>query len=127
VAQIEAVEDTLAELEVDHLPLVTAFNKTDLLPAGYDPREHIQLEHASVLVSAKTGSGIDDLLEAIEAAMVQYLSPLHVFLPYERGDLVSLLHERGQVDEESHNAEGIELYARIPRRLVPYFDSYLVE
>jgi GTP-binding protein HflX len=123
-AQIEAVEDTLAELEVDHLPLVTAFNKADLLPAGFNPANEVQLDHASVLVSAKTGAGMDDLLEAVEAAMVQYLVPLHVFLPYKRGDLLSLLHERGQVDEESHSGEGIEIYARLPGRLLPYFAAY---
>lgn len=126
-AQIEAVEDTLAELEVDHLPLVTAFNKADLLQDGFNPIEHVKLDHAAVLVSAQDGYGIDDLLEAIEAAMVQYLSPLHVFLPYQRGDLVSLLHERGQVDEEIHNAEGIELYARLPGRLLPYFAAYMLD
>ncbi len=123
-AQIEAVEDTLAELEVDHLPLVTAFNKADLLPGGFNPADEVQLDHASVLVSAKTGLGIDDLLEAVEAAMVQYLVPIHVFLPYKRGDLLSLIHERGQVDEESHNAEGIEIYARLPGRLLPYVEAY---
>lgn len=126
-AQIEAVEDTLAELEVDHLPMVTAFNKADLLPPGYNSIEKMQLDHAAVLVSAKTGSGIHDLLEAIEGAMVQYLSPLRVFLPYERGDLLSMLHERGQVDEEIHNAEGVEVYVLLPDRLFPYFEAYRVE
>jgi len=126
-AQIEAVEDTLAELEVDHLPLVTAFNKADLLPAGFNPIDQMRINHASVLVSAMNGFGIDDLLEAVEGAMVQYLVPLHVFLPYRRGDLVSLLHERGQVDEEEHKAQGVELYARLPERLVPYFEAYRVE
>jgi GTP-binding protein HflX len=126
-AQIEAVEDTLAELEVDHLPMVTAFNKADLLPDGFNPIDQIPLDHAAVLVSAMSGLGIDNLLEAVEASMVQYLTPLHVFLPYERGDLLSLLHERGQVDEENHGAQGIEVYARLPERLVPYFEAYKME
>lgn len=126
-AQIEAVEDTLAELEVDHLPLVIAFNKADLLPAGYNPIDQMRLDHAAVLVSARSGSGIDYLLEAVEAAMIQYLMPLHVFLPYKRGDLLSLLHERGQVDEEEHKADGIEVFARLPGRLLPYFEAYKME
>lgn len=127
MAQIEAVEDTLAELEVDHLPLVTAFNKVDLLPAGVNPIDQKRLDHASVLVSAMTGQGIDNVLAAVEAMMVQYLTPLHVFLPYKRGDLLSLLHERGQVDEENHGAQGIEVFARLPERLVPYFEAYKME
>jgi len=125
-AQIEAVEDTLAELEVDHLPLVTAFNKADLLKDGFNPIEQLRQDKAAVLVSAVSGQGIDNLLEAVEAAMVQYLIPLHVFLPYKRGDLLSLLHERGQVDEQEHKAQGIEVYARLPQRLTPYFEAYRV-
>jgi len=126
-AQIEAVEDALAELEVEHLPLVTAFNKADLLPDGFNPVEQMRPEKAAVLVSAMSGLGIDNLLEAVEAAMHQYLTPLHIFLPYRRGDLLSMLHERGQVDQEEHQAEGIEVYARLPERLVPYFEAYKVK
>ncbi len=126
-AQIEAVEDTLAELEVDHLPLITAFNKADLLPDDFDPIAQMLPERAAVLVSAVTGLGIDNLLEAVEAAMFQYLTPLHIFLPYKRGDLLSLLHERGQVDAEDHLAEGVDVYGRLPERLVPYFEAYRVK
>jgi GTPase len=126
-AQIEAVEDTLAELEVDHLPLIIAINKADLLPDVENAKAQLDLGSAAVTISAKTGRGIDDLLGAIEAAMVQYLEPLHVFLPYQRGDLLSLLHTRGQVDGEDHGAEGIEIYGRLPIRLFPYFEPYRLE
>lgn len=126
-AQIDAVEDTLAELEVEHLPRVIALNKVDLVgdediaPAihnGKDP---------TVKVSAMTGYGIDDLLVAVEAVMVRYLEPLQVILPYHRGDLLSLFHERGQVDDEEHLADGIRLRGRLPHRLVPYFLPYSSE
>lgn len=124
--QIEAVEDTLAELGVDHLPTVIALNKIDLLAASNPNLESSDLNHPAVLVSALTGQGIDTLLAAVEAAMTQYLEPLHVLLPYDRGDLLSLIYERGQVDDESHSAEGIEIYGRLPLRLVPYFDKYFM-
>ncbi|RMG92726.1 MAG: GTPase HflX [Chloroflexi bacterium] len=123
-AQIEAVEDTLAELEVDHLPCVMALNKADRLPEGLDPIEALQIDKPAVVVSALTGEGIDELLLTIEAAMVRYMSPLRVFLPYQRGDLLSLFHERGQVEDEEHQAGGIRLYGRIPQRLLPYFEPY---
>ncbi len=125
-AQIEAVEDTLAELEVDHLPIVIAFNKADLLPYDFNPVEQLPTEKVAVLVSAVTGLGIDNLLEAVEGAMFQYLTPLHIFLPYKRGDLLSMLHERGQVDAEEHRGDGVEVYGRLPERLVPYFEAYKV-
>lgn len=125
-AQLDAVEDTLAELEVDQLPQLIALNKIDLLPEGADPRANLDLLHPAVPVSAVTGEGIDELLGAVEAAMVRYLRPLTVLLPYDRGDLISLLHERGQVDSEEHRGDGVEIFARIPERLLPYFEKYLV-
>ncbi len=123
-AQIEAVEDTLAELEVDHLPRVVAFNKIDLLSDGCDPREFLPVTDPSVVISAATGQGIDDLMTVIEATMVRYLEPLQILLPYNRGDLLSMFHERGQVEGEEHKADGIHIYGRLPARLIPYFEPY---
>ena len=125
-AQVEAVEDTLAELEIDHLPTVVALNKIDLLPKGADPARELGVSPVAVPVSARTGQGIAELLVAVEAAMVRYLRPLIVLLPYQRGDLLSLLYERGQVDSEEHNADGVLIHGRLPARLLPYFESYIV-
>jgi GTP-binding protein HflX len=124
--QIEAVEETLSELGVDQLPMVLALNKVDLLEDGEVSLERFDLNYPAVEVSALTGQGIDSLLAALEAAMTQYLEPLHVLLPYARGDLLSLIYERGQVDEESHHPEGIEIFGHLPPRLTPYFDKYVL-
>jgi len=124
--QIEAVEDTLAELGIDHLPTVIALNKIDLLDKDEIDLDSYDLDAPAVLVSAVTGEGVDTLLAAIEAAMTQYLEPLHVLLPYDRGDLLSLIYERGQVDDEIAGVDGIEIYGRVPPRLTPYFDQYVL-
>ncbi|MBP6015473.1 MAG: GTPase HflX [Candidatus Promineofilum sp.] len=122
--QIEAVEDTLAELEVDHLPLVIALNKADRLVDREETVRDLDLASPAAFVSARTGQGIDELLILIEAAMVQLLQPIEILLPYERGDLLSLLYERGQVDEEKHTGDGVHLFGRIPKRLIPVFEAY---
>jgi GTP-binding protein HflX len=54
------------------------------------------------------------------------LRPIKVHLPYKRGDLLSMMHERGQVESEEHGAEGITVFARMPERLLPYFEPYVV-
>lgn len=118
------MEDTLAELEVDHLPMVVALNKVDLLPETADPMANLDIEQPTVCVSAKTGAGIDELLALIEAVMTQYLQPISVLLPYKRGDLVSLFYERGQVDHEEHTGDGVQLHGRLPERILPYFEPY---
>lgn len=124
--QIEAVDDTLAELEVDHLPLVMALNKVDRLPEGTDVIDTLETGVATVPISALKGYNIETLLMAVEAVMEGYLNAVRVFLPYERGDLMSLFYERGQVEDESHEAEGVLLLGRLPERLLPYFEPFLL-
>ena len=80
--QIEAVEDTLAELEADHLPMVIALNKADQLTDAEDVVRELDLSVPATLVSARTGNGIEELLIMIEAAMVQLLQPVEVLIPY---------------------------------------------
>ncbi|MDX1686778.1 MAG: GTPase HflX [Candidatus Promineifilaceae bacterium] len=126
VQQIEAVDDTLAVLEVDHLPLVMALNKVDQLSQDVDPLEKLGVGHTAVPISALAGYNIETLLLAVEAVMERYLDTVRVFLPYERGDLVSLFYERGQVEEESHEAEGVCIWGRLPERLLPTFEPYTV-
>jgi len=123
-AQIESVEDVLAELEVERLPQIVALNKIDLLPEDASPGDLLPLPSVGVLVSALTGEGIDSLLMAIEAVMERELQPLTVKLPYARGDLLSLFHERGQVESEDHLADGVVVDGRLPARMVAYFDEY---
>ncbi len=127
IAQIDAVEDTLAELEVDHLPLVTALNKADLLPPDRDVVKELDIEGPAVVVSAATGAGIAELLTKIEEVMVRSMQPVKVGLPYQRGDLLSLFYERGQVDEELHEEGVVMVSGRLPKRLVPYFAAYLIQ
>ena len=123
---MESVEDTLAELEVDHLPVVIALNKVDLIADGEDGLQVGYGERTTVPISALTGQNVETLLMAVEAVMERYLKSLEVFLPYERGDLMSLFYDRGQVVEEKHEAEGMRLSGQIPGRLLPYFAPYVV-
>ncbi len=123
-AQIEAVEDTLAELELDKMPAVIALNKIDQLPSGVDPRAGLALNHIAVPVSAITGQGLPELIIVLEAEMERYLQPLQVHLPYNRGDLLSMVYRRGRIESETHTETGITIHARLPERLHPYFQPY---
>jgi GTP-binding protein HflX len=78
-----------------------------------------------VPISALTGEGIDSLLIAIEASMENQFQPITVHLPYQRGDLLSLFHERGQVNMEQHHADGTEVSGRLPKSLHHYFRDYV--
>lgn len=63
--QIRAVEDVLKTLEVDNKPQILVFNKVDLLDEI--DRERIKKVYSgSILVSAEKGTGLDDIVCAIE-------------------------------------------------------------
>lgn len=123
-AQIEAVEDTLAELEADKLPTVLAFNKVDGRDENSLPLPDMN-GMPTVEISGLTGIGIRELLMAIEAATEHHMDAATVFLPYKRGDLVSLFHERGQVEREEHTGEGVRIFGRMPHRVLAYFEPYM--
>lgn len=125
-AQIESVEDTLAELELDHIPTVIALNKVDQLPAGVEAKAGLNLHHLAAPVSAVTGQGLPELILLLEAEMERYLRPLQVHLPYNRGDLLAMLYGRGRVESETHTATGVTIHARLPERLHAYFQPYLL-
>ncbi len=127
IQHLETVEDTLAEIDVPPVPRILVWNKVDQWggqppPTVAEPDSYA----ASVMVSATRGTGLDRLLEAVETALAQTLFSMTVRLPYERGDLVSLLHEMGTVEEQSHVEEGVVLHVQLPRALVARFQDYRI-
>ncbi len=120
VEQIEAVEDTLAELDLPPMPRLLVLNKIDLLEddaltthLGINTREY----HRVVPVSAKTGAGLNDLLLEIEDLLVAQMQQIHVLIPYERGDLISRIHQTGIIFTEEHTDNGVVMQAQVPRAI----------
>jgi len=114
--QIAAVREVLAEIGAGAVPELLAINKSDLA----DPERLSQLlrrEPHAVVVSARTGAGLEQLLEAIEADLPSLLQEVQVLLPYGRGDLLARSHAEGEVLAVDHVAEGTRLHARVPQRL----------
>ncbi|HID89117.1 MAG TPA: GTPase HflX, partial [Anaerolineae bacterium] len=116
--QAQAVLETLEDIGAIGKPMVTALNKVDRLP---DPQQALAVAEGlpnPVPISALTGYGLDRLLEEVEAALERDLVPLEVVVPFDRGDLLRLIRERGTVEREVHTPEGTRIAARVPRDLV---------
>jgi GTP-binding protein HflX len=111
-AQIAAVREVLDEIGAASVPELVVINKTDAVdPLALDA---VRLrERGCVLVSARTGHGIDKLLAAIEDALPREQA-ISAVVPYARGDLVARAHAEGEVLSEEHQAEGTLLEARVP-------------
>lgn len=124
--QARAVYDTLKEIGAVELPIVNVLNKIDRFQDPSAACDALCDLPDSVAVSALTGQGLEDLLAEIEGVMEAELQAIEVLLPFERGDLVSLIHERGLIEEETHEAGGTYIEGRVPDHLVPHLEAYAV-
>lgn len=122
--QVRAVEDTLVEIGADGIPVLTALNKIDMAE-GFEPQ--LDLDTPTVRISAATGEGIPQLLEAIQHELYEVMEPLLVELPYREGKLVSMFHEHGVVDRIEHTDGKVRMQGRMPRRLVWAYEPFMPE
>src|SRR6266851_5049503 len=113
--QVEAVEQVLEEIGAGGLPVVVALNKADLVASDLQltpPGASATLP--TVRVSALRGSGIDELLRCISEQLIQGFDALDVLVPYDRGDLVALLHQFGTIEYEGYEEGGTHLRGHVP-------------
>ena len=78
-------------------------------------------------VSARTGAGVDELVGAIAAAASAADAKLDVVIPYQRGDLVSLAHERCHIISETHEVDGTHLQMLVGPAYASTFQVFAVE
>jgi GTP-binding protein HflX len=124
--QVSAVLHVLAELGATEQPIITALNKVDGLGDPDAMTWPVDSSDNSVAVSALTGWGLEELLARIEEVLTEELVEVHLLLPYERGDLMGIMHQRGVITQESHLVDGSEIVGRIPAKILPRFAEYLL-
>jgi len=110
--QVRAVREVLAEVGADKLPELLVVNKAD----AADEETLLRLKRTwpeALFVSARTGRGIDELRAAVEERLPRPAVEVRVTLPYDRGDLVSLVHRRGEVLSSHHTGDGTVLHVRV--------------
>lgn len=125
-AQARAVYETLERIGAAELPIINVLNKIDLLPDPAKAQEALHDLPDSVAISAQQGLGIEALLNHIEAVLESEMVRVHLLLPFQRGDLVNLFHERGLVEEESYTETGTRIVGRLPRAWLTPFEAYRV-
>ena len=125
-SQISAVREVLAQVEgAGDLKEIIVVNKAD----ASDPEVLDRLTRAhkhSVVVSARTGQGIDELLSRIADELPKPDVEIDVLIPYERGDLLNRLHENGEILASEHTAEGTRVHAKVHAHRVGDYTAYRV-
>ena len=116
--QARTVYATLREIGADELPIINLLNKIDRFRDPEAACASLYDLPDSVAVSALTGYGLENVLAEIEAVLESDRCRIRVLLPFDRGDLVSLIHERGLIEEETHQSEGTYVEALVPDHLL---------
>lgn len=124
-AQLAAVRDVIGEIGARDLPEIIAFNKADLVDAS--TRLVLRgLEPGAVFVSARTGDGVDELLERIQELLPKPTRIVRLLVPYDRGEVISRLHVRGAVESSEYREDGTFVVARVHERELAELEEFLV-
>jgi GTP-binding protein HflX len=98
-AQIEAVRLVLEEIGAAGVPELLVVNKADRSRRAIRVAED---HEGAVVVSARTGEGIDDLIHALGVQLRVADRVVELLVPFERGDVLAAVHREGEVVDEAH-------------------------
>ena len=123
--QISAVRAVLADVDAADVKEVIVVNKADIADPEVIDRL-LRHEKHSIAVSAHTGMGFEALVDLIAEELPRPDIDVQVLIPYDRGDLVSRLHQHGEILHSEHVAEGTRVDARVNPELAGELTAYAV-
>ena len=120
--QAAVVENLIRELGAGELPRIDVFNKSDRLPAG-----EIMPHGADICsISAKTGEGVDKLLEMIAERLDSGSRRVELRIPYDKGGLLDQLYREAKVESVEYG-ETIAVTAVCTPKVLGQMAPFLVE
>ena len=119
---IDVVDRLIGKLAKPGTKVLRCYNKADLVSP-----EDIPIGEDVVKMSARTGSGMEALLQAIENALGHSRHHVKVLLPYAMGGMVETLHSGAQVLQVEYTGEGIEVEAILDPILYGRLKEYILE
>ena len=115
--QLEITRGVLDEIGVDKENIITVYNKCD--------KEHQPfLMENGVRVSAKSGFGLETLLEKIDEKLSDRMEQLDILLPYSQTGLVNTIRENGVVHSEEYTAEGVAVKGIVDKKFAYLYKDY---
>lgn len=99
---IKITKDTLKELGADTIPIIYAYNKTDLVDG-----EITKDEKDCIYISAKNNAGIDELVNEISKRDFPQYVFCQLLIPYEKGNILSYLRDNANIKSTEYNSDGV--------------------
>jgi GTPase len=121
--QIRVTAETLEAIGVKDLPVIYAYNKSDLM----DHHNRQPLNKDAVLISAKLGTGIDELTNRMKEHLFADMITCKMLIPYQEGSLVSYFNEHAGVQEVEHRPEGILMTLHCRKRDTEQYHQYIIK
>lgn len=117
--QLAVTDEVLHSLGCDDIPQLTVYNKCDLEGAlSFDPD--------ILLTSAKTGRGIEQLLQKLDSMLSDRMRPVKVLLPYDQLGLAGPMRQRGSVNVEEYREDGVYLEGIVKASDLYIYEPYLL-
>ena len=117
--QLAVTDEVLDGLDCTDIPRLTVYNKCDKPNTlSFDPD--------ILLTSAKTGYGLDKLLQKLDEVLSDRVHTIRVLLPYDKLGLAAPMRERGSVQVEEYREDGLYLEGIVKTEDLHCFEGYLV-
>lgn len=119
--QLKVTNEVLQSLGCGDIPQLVVYNKCDKVP-GLLP-----MDTSAVLVSARTGQGLDKLLERICLLLGERVRQISVLLPYPKLALADILRNHGSIQTEEYREDGVFYKASVETTKLHLFNDYLTK
>ncbi|MBC7724558.1 MAG: GTPase HflX [Burkholderiaceae bacterium] len=115
-SQLATVRDVIGEVDARHLPEIVVFNKSDLI----DDNQRLVLrglEPRAIFASARSGEGIEEILARVAELLPKPTIELELLIPFDRGDVVTRLHDNARVLDTRYDENGTRLHVLVNEEL----------
>jgi GTPase len=123
-AQLAAVREVVRDVGAHEVPEIVVVNKADAADE-LTLRRLLGAERRAIVVSARTGQGIDELMDWIDTELPRPGIELEALVPYTEGALVSRVHAEGEVLSEEHTEQGTLIKAQVTEELAAMLAPYV--
>lgn len=125
--QIRAVREVIADLDARRIPEIIVLNKADAADPFILERMR-QREPNHVIVSARTGEGIDELKQKIADTIPRPSLEVKLLIPYNHGEVISRLHARdAEIKSTAFVSDGTFVTALVREDVAAELSDYVID
>ncbi len=119
--QLSVSNKILLELGCDENKIITVYNKCDKLVGGIG----VLADNRSVVISAHSGFGLDNLLKRIEDELCSTVK-LNLLFPYDKMDVIAKIRKNGNVISQEYGEDGVSVTAYVSKKEIYLVEKYII-